>query len=141
MASTTVASTTMSAPHLPEQAPFPSVPLGVLPLGLDLGVAHGHRLLLLSLERWDGWADLRFARVDTGEGQRLARRVPPAEQWRVHADGVELEVVDAVGRGDRWFSNGEVRLVPAPAPGSSLEVEVTLAAGAPALSGVVTLTG
>lgn len=131
----------MSAPHLPEQAPFPSIPRGVLPLGVDLGVAHGHRLLLLSLERWDGWADLRFARVDTGAGQRLARRVPPAEQWRVRADGVALEVTDAVGRGDRWFSNGEVRLVPAPAPGSRLEIEVLLAPGAPTLSGAVTLPG
>ncbi len=129
----------MSAPHLPEQAPFPPIPRGVLPLGVDLGVAQGHRLLLLSLERWDGWADLRFARFDTGSGQRLARRVPPAEQWRVHADGVAIEVVDAVGRGDRWFSNGEVRLVPAPVPGSNLEVEVVLAPGAPALSGVVAL--
>lgn len=131
----------MSAPHLPEQAPFPPVPRGVVPLGVDLGVAHGHRLLLLSLERWEGWADLRFARVDTGTGQRLSRRVPPAEQWRVRADGVALEIADAVGRGDRWFSNGEVRLVPAPAPGSDLVVEVLLAPGAPALSGVVTLPG
>lgn len=113
----------------------------MVPLGVDLGVAHGHRLLLLSLERWEGWADLRFARVDTGTGQRLSRRVPPAEQWRVRADGVALEIADAVGRGDRWFSNGEVRLVPAPAPGSDLVVEVLLAPGAPALSGVVTLPG
>lgn len=113
----------------------------MVPLGVDLGVAQGHRLLLLSLERWDGWADLRFARMDTGDGQRLARRVPPAEQWRVHADGVVVEVVDAVGRGDRWFSNGEVRLVPAPAPGSSLQVEIVLAPGAPALTGVVALPG
>ncbi len=112
-----------------------------MPLEVDLGVANGHRLLLLSLERWDGWADLRFARVDTGDGQRLARRVPPAEQWRVQADGVAIEVVDAVGRGDRWFSNGEARLLPAPAPGSRLHVEVVLAPGAPVLSGEVVLPG
>ncbi|MFO7778606.1 MAG: hypothetical protein R6V28_09655 [Nitriliruptoraceae bacterium] len=131
----------MSGSHLPDQAPFPPTPQGVVPLEVDLGVANGHRLLLLSLERWDGWADLRFARVDTGDGQRLARRVPPAEQWRVQADGVAIEVVDAVGRGDRWFSNGEARLLPAPAPGSRLHVEVVLAPGAPVLSGEVVLPG
>lgn len=129
----------MTASHLPEQAPFPPIPRGVVPLGVDLGVTDGHRLLLLSLERWEGWADLRFARFDTGNGRRLTRRVPPAEQWRVHVDGVAVEVLDAVGRGDRWFSNGEVRLVPAPAPGSELTVEVQLVAGAPALSAVVPL--
>ena len=129
----------MSAPHLPEQAVFPAVARGVVPLGLDLGVAAGHRLLLLSLERWDGWADLRFARIDTGAGQRLSRRVPPAEQWHVRVDGTPLEVFDAVGRGDRWFSNGEVRLVPAPPPGCTLEVEVVLAAGTRPLAGVAQL--
>src|SRR6056297_434735 len=141
MAPTTVASPTMSGSHLPDQAPFPPTLQGVVPLSLDLGLANGHRMWLLSLERWEGWADLRFARVDTGTGQRLSRRVPPAEQWRVQADGVALEVVDAVGRGDRWFSNGEVRVAPAPAPGSDLAVEVLLAPGGPALTGVVTLPG
>lgn len=118
---------------------MPCVPRGVLPLDVDLGVAAGHRLFLLSLERWDGWADLRFARVDTGTGQRLSRRVPPAAQWRVRVDGRPVEVFDAVGRGDRWFSNGEVRLVPAPPPGGTLEVEVVLTAGTPPLSGAIEL--
>ena len=119
----------MSAPHLPDEAARPARPLGVVPLGVELGTAAGHRLVLLSLERWEGWADLRFARIDTGGGQRLSRRVPPAEQWRVHLDGRRAEIFDAVGRGDRWFSNGEVRVVPCPPAGSRLDVEVVLTAG------------
>jgi hypothetical protein len=107
--------------------------VGVDPLGVEVGESLGHRLRLLSLERFDGWADLRFVRFDTGSGQRLARRVPPPEAWSVRCDQVEVRVHDAVGRGDRWFSNGEVRLVPAPPAGSTLTVEVALADGAPAL--------
>ncbi len=119
----------MTAPHLPHGVPLPAVPRGVVPLGIDLGVAAGHRLVLLSLERWDGWADLRFARIDVGAEGRLARRVPPAEAWAVLADDRELEIFDAVGRGDRSFSNGEVRLVPAPPEGARLRVAVQVAPG------------
>jgi hypothetical protein len=129
----------MTAPHLPHGAPLPAVPRGVVPLEVDLGVAGGHRLVLLSLERWDGWADLRFARIDVGAEGRLARRFPPAEAWAVLADGQELEIFDAVGRGDRRFSNGEVRLVPCPAEGARLQVAVQVAPGTEPLSADVPL--
>jgi hypothetical protein len=111
----------------------------VVALDLDLGVCAGHRLLLRSLEVWVGWADLRFARIDEHATRPLPRRVPPVAAWRVIADGRELEVLDAVGRGDREFSNGEVRLRPAPPSGARLEVAVELLPGEPALEGAVTL--
>lgn len=123
----------MTAPHLPYDVPLPPVPRGVIPLGTEVGTAAGQRLVLLSLETWDGWADLRFARIDVGAQQRLTRRVPPAEAWQVTADGRPLEVFDAVGRGDRLFSNGEVRLVPCPQAGSTLAVTVTVVPSAPPL--------
>lgn len=131
----------MSAPHLPYDAPFPPVPGGVVPIGVELGTAAGHRLTLLSLERWGGWADLRFARVDVAGHHRLARRVPPKEAWRIRVDGTAVEVFDAVGRGDRWFSNGEVRIVASPPPGALVEVEVDLATDIEALRGSFTLPG
>lgn len=129
----------MTGSHLPDEAPFPPVPHHVDPLGVDVGEAAGHRLRLLSLERFEGWADLRFVRFDAGNGQRLPRRVPPPEVWQVTCDRAEVRVHDAVGRGDRWFSNGEVRLVPAPPAGSTLTVEVVLADGTPTLRTEVTL--
>lgn len=107
----------------------PSDAVDVLPLGLELGTAAGHRLVLLSLERWSDWADLRFARVAAG-GPPLARRVPPAPSWHVAADGRPLEVVEVVGRGDRAFSNGEARLAPSPLGARELHVRVELAPGA-----------
>jgi hypothetical protein len=124
-------------PHLPPGTR--AEPRGVIPIGTDLGVVAGQRLVLLSLERWDGWADLRFARIEVDPTHRLARRVPPASAWQVAADGAPLEVVDAVGRGDRAFSNGEIRLVPAPAPGARLDVEVTLVPGRSPLVGALIL--
>ncbi len=129
----------MTGSHLPDEVPFPPVPLRVDPIGVDVGESLGHRLRLLSLERFEGWADLRFVRFDAGGGQRLSRRVPPPESWNVRCDRAEVRVHDAVGRGDRWFSNGEVRLVPAPPAGSTLTVEVVLADGAPALVAEVIL--
>jgi hypothetical protein len=111
----------------------------VVPLGVELGAAAGHRLVLLSLELWPDWADLRFARLEAG-GPPLARRVPAAPAWRVEADGRPLEVVEVVGRGDRTFSNGEARLVPAPHGAAELAVHVELAPGA-AVDGRVRLDG
>jgi hypothetical protein len=129
----------MTAPHLPTDAPLPPVPRGVVPLTTDLGTVAGQRLVLLSLETWDGWADLRFARIDVGATQRLTRRVPPADAWSVSADGRDLEVFDAVGRGDRAFSNGEVRLVPPPPPGATLHLAVQVVPGQPPLHATVEL--
>lgn len=129
----------MTAAHLPGEASGPPALRGVVPLDVDLGAVAGQRLVLLSLEVWDGWADLRFARIDVGATARLARRVPPAEAWSVAANGRALEVVDAVGRGDRRFSNGEVRLVPPPDAGVTLEIAVRVVPGAEPLHGRVTL--
>lgn len=109
-------------------------PARVDPLMADLGAVEGHRVVLLSLEVYDTWADLRFARIDDGASRPLARRVPPAEAWTVRVDDESLTVVDAVGRGDRAFSNGEVRLSPPPPPRTPLDVAVTVVPGAPPLT-------
>lgn len=126
-------------------------PVDVLSLSHDLGVALGHRIVVLSLERWRDWADLRFARFDVEGTHRLTRRVPPDDGWKV-AWQVDLSrpptsvaVLEVVGRGGRGFSNGEVRLE-APVGSMSLRhgflnVEVTLAPGAPALSLTIDLAG
>ena len=129
----------MTAPHLPPDLPWPPELRAVLPLEADLGTAGGHRLVLLGLEVWDGWADLRFARIDVGADRPLKRRVPPVDAWTVSGDNGPLEVLDAVGRGDRAFSNGEVRLRPPPAPGTTLTVEVEVLPGSPPLTATVRL--
>jgi hypothetical protein len=129
----------VSTPHLPPNVPLPPSPRRVVPLLADLGSAGGHRLFLLSLEVWDGWADLRFARIDEGADRPLPRRVPPAGAWSLAVDGRTVEVLDAVGRGDRAFSNGEVRFRPAPEEGAALHVRVEMTPGAPALEATLQL--
>lgn len=96
-------------------APAPPHLVRVVPLAVTIGEVGGHRLDLLGIEAWDGWWDLRFARVAAvADAPPLPRRVPPDGAWQVVDDrGNDYEVVDAVGRGDRAFSNGEVRLRPA----------------------------
>jgi hypothetical protein len=117
-------------PHLPPGVSAPERPVAVRPLLAEVGEAAGHRLLLLSIEDWGPWADLRFARLATPGAPPLARRIPLATDWRVWIDGAQAEVVDVAGRGDRSFSNGEVRIRPAPAAGSLLRVDALLAPGA-----------
>lgn len=115
-----------------------AVPLRVDPLLADLGTVEGHRIVLLSLEVYATWADLRFARIAEDPLRPLPRRVPPTDAWTVRAGDRSLTVVDAVGRGDRDFSNGEVRLAPPPRPGAVLDVAVTVLAGTAPLTARVT---
>ena len=112
-------------------------PRRVVELMADMGTAAGHRLVLLSLEVYPDWADLRFARIETPGAPPLPRRIPRPEDWRILLDGEPAEIVDAVGRGDRAFSNGEVRLRPAPRAGTSMEVTVILAPGSAAMQTTV----
>jgi len=117
-------------PHLPPGVTAPERPTAIRSLLVDVGEAAGHRLVLLSVEDWGPWADLRFGRIATPGAVPLARRIPLATDWSVSIDGTPAEVVDVAGRGDRSFSNGEVRIRPAPQPGSRLRVQALLAPGA-----------
>ncbi len=114
-------------------------PLRVDPLLVEVGTTHGHRLVLLSLEVYDRVADLRFARIDVDADEPLSRRVPAADAWAVSVDGRRADVLDAVGRGDRGFSNGEVRFRPPPPAGARLQVRVRLAPDATPLHATVDL--
>lgn len=118
----------------------PRTPTRVVPLLVDAGAIAGHRLVLLSLEVYEGWMDLRFARVDEGQLRPLPRRVPPPTAWEVQGRSGPYVVEDAVGRGDRGFSNGEVRLTPpVPGEGDELRIRATLLDGEPSLTATVTV--
>ena len=115
----------------------PPIPVRVDPLMADLGTVEGHRIVLLALEVYDTWADLRFARIDEPGAAPLPRRVPPTEAWTVRTAGGALTIEDAVGRGDRAFSNGEVRVTPPPPVGETLQVAVTVRPGTSPLTASV----
>jgi hypothetical protein len=113
-------------PHLPPDTPVPDAPVSVRPLLIDAGRAAGHRVVLLSIEDWGAWADLRFARIAGAGAPPLTRRIPAAPDWQVWIDGTPAEIIDVAGRGERSFSNGEVRLRPAPRPLARLRVRARL---------------
>lgn len=88
-------------------------PTRVIPLVYRAGQVAGQRLIFISLEIWDEWFDLRFTRIAAAGAAAVPRRVPPAEAWSAADDaGTTYQVVDAVGRGDRELSIGEVRFSP-----------------------------
>ena len=128
-------------PHLPPGVSAPEHPAAVRPLLVEVGEAAGHRLVLLSVEDWGHWADLRFGRIATPGAAPLARRIPLATDWEVWIDGATAEVLDVAGRGDRSFSNGEVRIRPAPAAGTRLRLRAMLAPGAAVETEVVVPEG
>lgn len=114
-------------------------PRRIVPLLTELGMVSGHRIVLLSIEAWEGWFDLRFARIDTAGDRPLPRRIPPAHAWTLTDDDDRpYTVEDAVGRGDRTLSIGEVRVTPAlPDTPTRLHVEVEVLAGVPPLRAMV----
>ena len=91
---------------------WPPRPVRVVSLDVDAGSVAGHRFWLRSIEDWGGWMDVRIARVDEDGTRPLPRRLPPPSAWRAWLDDMPITVADAVGRGDRRFSDGEVRLRP-----------------------------
>lgn len=128
-----------------ESRPEPGNDLGPLqsvrPIVARLGDLDGNTFVLLGLETWFSWTDLRFARIAVADARALHRRIPVTEAWMVRDDlGTAYEVVDVVGRGDRSFSNGEVRLrPPVPDEASTLTVAVIPTPGADALAVTVDL--
>lgn len=117
-------------------------PQRVVPLVAEIATVAGHRIMALSVEVWDSWCVLRFARIDVGAERPLPRRVPPADAWSVSDDtGVDYHVVDAVGRGDRALSVGDVHLEPALSPDArTLTISVTALAGEPATTTTLDLS-
>ena len=109
---------------------WPPRPRRVVPLDVDAGTVLGHRLWFRSVEDWGGWMDVRIARIDEQGVRPLPRRLPPPDAWQAWLDGEALEVADAVGRGDRRFSDGEVRLRPGlPVGGCTLTITAAMLPG------------
>lgn len=121
---------------------WPPRPVRVVPLDHDAGVVAGHRLWLRSVEDWGDWMDVRVARVDEQGVRPLPRRLPPPDAWAAWLDGEPLEVADMVGRGDRRYSDGELRLRPGLGPGpAALVVRVVVHPDEPPLTVEVALPG
>jgi Clp amino terminal domain, pathogenicity island component len=86
----------------------------VVPLAREVYRSYGYRVVLMSLEVWSGWLDLRYAVLpaDPPPGS-----MPPelAVEWRVGDDtGTPYEVCGLVGSGARLLRVHQVSFMPAP---------------------------
>jgi hypothetical protein len=114
-------------------------PVRVVPLSREAARGEGWRLVLLSLEIWSSWVDLRCAVLPAGERPPP----PPALRWRLDDDaGTGYQAVGSVSSGGRRLLVNQVRFQPAP-PEEATTVTLTAedAAGAEAASIEVPLAG
>jgi hypothetical protein len=103
----------------------------VVPLAREVYRGYGHRIVLVSLEVWSGWLDLRFA---------LLPEEPPAApplaeialDWRVGDDaGTAYELAGVASSGGRLLRIHQFSFQPAPPAGAStLTLTATDADGA-----------
>ena len=92
----------------------------VVPIAREVQLAAGRRLVLLSLEVWSGWLDLRLAvlRPDPAEGR--PQRVAGYGDWALSDDlGTAYQRVGASSAGDGLFQFHQVSFVPSPPPDAS----------------------
>jgi ClpA/ClpB-like protein len=115
----------------------------VVPLAREVYRGFGYRVVLISVEVWSGWLDLRWALLPE-EGPSAPPRIHVALSWTAADDaGTTYSLCGLVGSGGRLLSVNQVSFRPAPPEqataitftasdpdGTRLtEVEVDLAAG------------
>jgi hypothetical protein len=97
----------------------------VVPLAREVELADAVRLVLLSLEIWSGWVDLRLATIGSGEGQ-VARPVASYGDWRLADDcGTDYRTVGASSSGDEKMQVSQVSFSPSP-PAEATTLTLTL---------------
>jgi Clp amino terminal domain, pathogenicity island component len=109
----------------------PAEPLRVVPLATEAASGEGWRLVLLSLEIWSAWVDLRYAVLGSAAGQ-----LPPPLRWRLADDagGAYTDAGSSSG-GDQLLQVHQVRFQPAPPEtATTLTLTATDQAGAEAAS-------
>jgi Clp amino terminal domain, pathogenicity island component len=103
----------------------PAEPVRVVPLVLEAASGDGWRLVLLSLEVWSGWADLRCVVLPTGEDPlpQVAFRCQLADDR-----GTEYQQGEVAASGDPALHLYQLRFrPPPPEQASTLRVAVSVA--------------
>jgi Clp amino terminal domain, pathogenicity island component len=98
----------------------------VVPLAREVFRGYGYRVVLISLEVWSGWLDLRYALLpaDTPPGSTPAEL---ALHWRVGDDaGTAYELCGLASSGARLLRVHQLSFMPAP-PGDARRLTLTAA--------------
>jgi hypothetical protein len=87
----------------------------VVPIARQVDVGEGLRLVLLSLEIWSGWLDLRLAAVCSAPGDSASRLLATSTGWTLADDlGTSYRQVGHSSSGDDSMSLGQVSFQPSP---------------------------
>jgi Clp amino terminal domain, pathogenicity island component len=88
----------------------------VVPLGREVHTGQGLRIVLISLEIWSGWLDLRFALLPSPDAPEASWLAPP--DWRVGDDaGTTYEQTGMATSGGRLLHVTQLGFRPAPPEG------------------------
>jgi hypothetical protein len=117
----------LAALRVRERGAGPPKLVRIVPIGQEVEIAKGHRLVLLSLEIWSDWTDLRVGLVG-------AEQLPPSlgsgrhDAWTLADDlGTSYECLGARVEGDDRFQVHQVTFVPSP-PSEAAALTLTLPA-------------
>ena len=105
----------VAPPLLGRIVPHPPELVRVVPIGRQVEIEEGLRLVLLSLEIWSGWLDLRLATVCSAPGRSAGQLLASYTDWQLSDDlDTDYRQVGASNSGDDQMQLGQVSFQPSP---------------------------
>jgi hypothetical protein len=99
----------------------------VVPIGRQVEIGEGLWLVLLSLEIWSGWLDLRLATVCSAPGRSASQLLASYTDWQLSDDlDTDYRQVGASSSGDDQMHLGQVSFQPSP-PREAKRLTLTVA--------------
>jgi hypothetical protein len=99
----------------------------VVPIGRQVEIGEGLRLVLLSLEIWSGWLDLRLAAVCSAPGRSASQLLASYTDWQLSDDlDTDYRQIGASSSGDDQMQVGQVSFQPSP-PQEAKRLTLTVA--------------
>jgi Clp amino terminal domain, pathogenicity island component len=109
--------TVVAPPMLGRMLSQPPELARVVPIGRQVEIGEGLRLVLLSLEIWSGWLDLRLATVCSAPGRSASQLLASYSDWQLSDDlDTDYRQVGTSSSGDDQLHLGQVSFQPSPPP-------------------------
>jgi hypothetical protein len=110
----------IGARHARPQGPGPPSLVRVVPIAREVEISEGRRLVLLSLEVWSDWVDLRVSLFSSEEERRAPVGAAGLMGWNLADDlGTSYRCLGTSIGGDALFQVHESTFAPSPPPEAS----------------------
>ena len=107
----------LGARHARERSPVPPRLLRVVPIAREVEISEGRRLILVSLDIWSEWADLRVSLSSSADERRAALGTARYDAWSMTDDlGTEYQCLGTSIGGDDLFQEHQATFTPSPSP-------------------------